>query len=91
MKVGILKNDGFEASSPDIGLIWDDAIDVAIEDVNNNNNILSDVHIVKVKNDTKGEGSIGMLSTFEQILEHHVAAIFGAMYSTTGTSILRRD
>lgn len=33
VKVGVLKNDGFEACCPDIGLIWDDTVDVALEHV----------------------------------------------------------
>ncbi|GMH54935.1 hypothetical protein TrLO_g10000 [Triparma laevis f. longispina] len=33
VKVGVLKNDGFEACCPDIGLIWDDAVDAALEHV----------------------------------------------------------
>jgi hypothetical protein len=88
VKVGVLKNDGFEACCPDIGLIWDDAVDVAISAVNKDPNLLANVKIEKVKrntqqiNETFASQAVGLEATIEMVLEEHVAAIFGAQYSS---------
>ncbi|GMH87141.1 hypothetical protein TrVE_jg6880 [Triparma verrucosa] len=88
VKVGVLKNDGFEACCPDIGLIWDDAVDVAISAVNKDPNLLAGVKIEKVKrntqqiNETGASQAVGLEATIEMVLKEHVAAIFGAMYSS---------
>jgi len=81
VKIGALQYFGFESSEPDLGLVWQWATQIIIDAVNASPTLLPDVTLELILHDTEGDKFVAMGHSIDFVHEHHVAAIFGAMYS----------